>query len=184
MDGMHNRKLNRIFATITGLALLAGLAAAQDTGKRGRKYKALPATAHIEVLVQKPNGKPLMNAAVIFHPVKDGRDEGNLEMKTDSDGKAVIEVIQIGSQMRVQVIANGYATFGDDYDIPTDTKNIVITMKRPVDQYSTYGENGQRTTTTPGVQELPPKAKAVPQTPGVLPITVPPQTAPASTPQN
>jgi hypothetical protein len=184
MDVMHNRKSYRIFATITGLALLAGMAAAQDTVKRGRKYKAPPATAHIEVLVQKPNGKPLMNAAVVFHPVKDGKDEGNLEMKTDTDGKAVIEVIAIGSRMRVQVIANGYASFGDDYDIPTDTKNIVITMKRPMEQYSTFRDNGQSTVTTPGVQELPPKAKAKPQTPGVLPITVPPQTAPATTSPN
>jgi hypothetical protein len=168
---------------MAGVVLLAGMAAAQDAIPRGRKYKVPPPTAHIEVLVQKPNGKPLMNASVIFHPVKDGRDEGNLEMKTDSDGKAVIEVIEIGSQMRVQVIANGYASFGDDYDVPTDTKNIVITMKRPVEQYSTYRDNGRAAATTPGVQELPPKTKVAPPKPGVLPITVPAQTPPA-TPQN
>jgi len=172
---MLKRKIQQIFAVMAGLALLAGMAAAQDTGKRARKYKALPPTAHIEVLVQKPNGKPLVNASVIFHPVKDGKDDGNLEMKTDTDGKAVIDVIEIGSTMRVQVIANGYASFGDDYDVPTDTKSILITMKRPVEQYSTYRDNGQSAVTNPGVQELPPKTNAVPQTPGVLPITVPPQ---------
>ncbi|WP_433964962.1 hypothetical protein [Tunturiibacter gelidiferens] len=45
--------------------------------KRGRKYKSPPATSHIEVtVVKKFNGKPIMNAAVIFNPSMDGKDEG------------------------------------------------------------------------------------------------------------
>lgn len=135
-----------------------------------RKYKALPPTAHIEVLVQRPNGKPLANVAVIFHPVKDGKFDGNLEMKSDSDGRVVLDLIPVGSQMNVQVIANGYATFGQEYDVPTDTKNIVITMQRPVEQYSTYRDNGQSAVPAPGLQELPKPAKSTPPTPGVLPI--------------
>ncbi len=156
-----------------GLALLAGMAAAQDSnsgGRRTRKYKTLPPVAHVEVLVQKPNGKPLVNVAVIFHPVKDGKFDGNLEMKTDDDGKAVLDLIPVGSEMNVQVIADGYATFGQEYDVPTDTKNIVITMQRPVEQYSTYRDNGQAAVPSPGVQELPKPVKVAPQTPGVLPI--------------
>jgi len=184
INRMFKRNTYRIMAGVTAIALLAGMAVAQDTAKRGRKYKSPPVTAHIEVLVQKSNGKPLANAAVIFHPVKDGKDDGNLEMKTDTDGKAVIDVIPVGSTMRVQVIANGYASFGDDYDVPTDTKNIVITMKRPVEQYSTYRDaNGQMQNSTPGVQEpIRPTTKPVPPTPGVLPITVEPKTAPTTTP--
>ena len=53
----------------------------------GRKYKAPPETSHIEVTVVKGfNKKPIDGAHVIFHPVKDGVDEGNLEMKTHQDG--------------------------------------------------------------------------------------------------
>ena len=173
---------------MAGLALLAGMAAAQDSGsgeRRSRKYKHLPPTAHVEVLVLKPNGKPLENAAVVFHPVKDGKDDGNLELKTDPDGKAVLDLIPIGSTMSVQVIADGYATFGEVYDVPTDTKSIVITLQRPVEQYSIYRGNGQAAVQTPGVLE-PPASKTkppVPPTPGVLPITVPPAAAqPAPSP--
>ena len=181
--GMLNRKFHGIFAVMAGLALLAGMAMAQDTSKRGRKYKSPPVTAHIEVLVVKTNGKPLANAAVIFHPIKDGKDDGNLEMKTDPEGKAVIDVIAVGSTMRVQVLANGYATFGEDYDVPTDTKNIVITMKKPVEQYSTYRDNGQSATQAPGVQEpVRPANTATPPTPGVLPITPPAQKPAVTTP--
>jgi len=172
-------------AGAAAVALLAGMAAAQDaTQKRGRKYKAPPVTAHIEVLVLKTNGKPLVNAAVIFHPIKDGKDDGNLEMKTDPEGKAVIDVIQVGSTMRVQVIANGYASFGDDYDVPSDTKSIVITLKKPVEQFSTYRDgNGQSAGSTPGVQEpVRPTVKPVPPNPNVLPITVEPKIAPTTTP--
>jgi len=174
---------------MAGLALLAGVAAAQDSdtgGRRMRKYKAPPPTAHIEVLVLKPNGKPVENAAVVFHPVKDGKDDGNLEMKTDPDGKAVLDLIPIGSTMTVQVIADGYATFGEEYDVPTDTKNIVITLQRPMEQYSTYRGNGQAAVPNPGVVEPPrPEIKVEPPTPGVLPITVPPAPAnpPAAVPQ-
>ncbi len=57
---------------------------------RGRKYKAPPATSRIEVQVTKKfNGKPIPNAAVVFNPTKDGKDLGNLEVKTDPEGKAV-----------------------------------------------------------------------------------------------
>src|SRR3984885_8717509 len=87
--------------------------------KRGRKYKAPPATSHIEVTVLKKfNGKPISNAAVIFDATMDGKDQGNLEVKTDPEGKAAIDVIPTGSTVRVQVIATGFATFADEYIIP------------------------------------------------------------------
>ncbi len=42
-------------------------------------------------------------------------DEGNLEVKTHPDGKVAIDVIPTGSSVRIQVIADGFATFADDY---------------------------------------------------------------------
>src|ERR1700745_963124 len=85
-------------------------AIAQDAPvKHGRKYKAPPATSHIEVTVlKKINGKPIPNAAVIFNSNLNGQDQGNLEVKTDPDGKATIDVIPTGSTVRVQVIATGF----------------------------------------------------------------------------
>ena len=128
---------------------------AQDTGYRGRKYKAPPAVSHIEIEVLKGyNGKPVSNAAVIFHEVRDGRDEGNLEVKTNEDGKAVIDVIAIGSAVDVQVIADGFATFAEQYQIAEPKREIQVKMVRPQAQISTYSDNHGKDSTRPvGVQE-------------------------------
>jgi len=123
--------------------------------KHGRKYKAPPETSHIEVTVLKGfNKKPIMNAAVVFHPMKDGKDEGNLEMKTDPDGKAIIDVIPTGSSVRIQVIADGFATYAQDYLVTEPSREIVISMIRPRAQVSTYIDNtGKAAQIKPGVQE-------------------------------
>jgi hypothetical protein len=122
---------------------------------RGRKYKAPPETSRIQVLVtKKSNGKPISNAAVVFNPTKDGKDIGSLEVKTDPDGKATIDVIPTGSLVRVQVIANGFATFAEDYQVNEPTREIAVTMLRPQEQISTYEENhGKASERKPGVQE-------------------------------
>lgn len=122
---------------------------------RGRKYKAPPPTSHIEVQVfKKYNGKPIPNAAVVFNPSKDGKDLGNLEVKTDPNGKAAIDVIPTGSTVRVQVIADGFSTFGQDYLIDQPSKEISISMLRPQAQISAYEDNsGKPAERKPGVQE-------------------------------
>ena len=135
--------------------MLLGSAFGQDTERHGRKYKSPPVTSHVVVkVIKSANGKPIRNAAVIFHPIKEGKDEGNLEIKTDEDGKAAIDVIPVGSKVRLQVIADGFATYGDDYDVPGATKDIIVKMVRPQSQYSVYkDQNGQQSETKPGVQE-------------------------------
>ena len=149
--------------------------------RRGRKYKAPPETSHIEVLVtKKANGKPISNAAVVFNPSKDGKDEGSLEVKTDPEGKAIIDVIPTGSLVRVQIIANGYATFAEDYLIAEPTKQIAVTMLRPQEQISAYEENhGKSSGRKAGVQE-----PAKPTTPGTpsKPSAATPATTPSTVP--
>lgn len=131
-------------------------ALAQDApAHRGRKYKAPPPTSRIEVEVTKKfNGKPIMNAAVVFDSKIDGKDEGNLEVKTDPDGKAAIDIIPTGSTVRVQVIATGFATFAQDYVVDGPSKSIAVAMIRPQAQVSGYVDNqGKPSTLKPGVQE-------------------------------
>jgi len=132
--------------------------------EHGRKYKPLPPTAHITVTVEKGfNSKPLMNAAVIFHATRDGHNDGNLEVKTDEDGKAVIDVIEIGSKVTVQVIATGFATSAQDIDVDGPTKDLRVKMLRPRAQISGYQDNdGKDSQTKPGVQEPPHPQAAVP----------------------
>src|SRR6202051_306319 len=105
------------------------------------KSSAPPATATIKVTVlRSTNGKPIPNAAVVFHPMEGDRDKGALELKSNEDGKVTIDVIPIGDTVRLQVIADGWKTYGEDYKIDTDSKEILVKMKRPTSQYSLYGD--------------------------------------------
>jgi len=132
--------------------------------KHGRKYKAPPDTSHIEVTVIKDfNKKPIDGAHVVFHPVKDGVDEGNLEVKTHPDGKVTIDVIPTGSAVRIQVIADGFATFADDYIISEASRQITVAMIKPRAQVSTYVDNsGKPSQLNPGIQEPIRRKKATP----------------------
>ena len=161
------RKLSFLSTLLCAALVPFTLQADAQDHQRGRKYKPPPETSHIEVeVLRASNGKPISNAAVIFNPEKDGKDEGNLEVKTGPDGKTTIDVIPIGSKLRVQVIADGFATYADDYMIEGDKKEISIKMVRPRAQVSTYQDNsGKASERRPGVQEpIRPKSATSPTT--------------------
>ena len=126
---------------LSGLLLAAAMVFAhhgQEQG-RGRKYKPPPPTCKITVtVVRSYNGKPVPNAAVVFHPLKDGKNDGNMELKTNEDGKVSLDLVPIGDTLRLQVIADGFQTYGRDYPLPGDTKAIVVKLNRPERQYSIY----------------------------------------------
>ncbi len=156
------------------LAVSVGvMPAQQDT--HGRKYTPPPATTHIVVSVQKAfNGKPMENVAVIFHATKNGKDTGNMEVKTNTQGDATMDFIEAGSHVTVQVFANGYSTFADEFDVTDADKLMTVKLKRPQAQISMYQDNdGKASTTQPGIQE---RAK-----PSAGPTNAPPimQTDPA-----
>jgi hypothetical protein len=181
MDAMSLRRTFWFMSLLCiALTCLPATLPAQDAPvKRGRKYKAPPATSHVEVtVVKKFNGKPIMNAAVIFDSNLDGKEEGNLEVKTDPDGKATIDVIPTGSTVRVQVIASGFATYAEEYLVTEPTKQIAVAMIRPQEQVSSYVDNeGKATTRKPGVQE-----PIRPTTPAAKPAPAPPAPAPQQQP--
>lgn len=140
--------------------LLPALLCAQESG-RGRKYVPPPPTSKITVTVTKAaNGKPLENAAVVFHPIKDGKDQGGLELKTNEDGKATLDVIPIGDTLRLQVVATGYQTFGNDYSVTTDSKEISVKLRHPTRQYSIYEQHPDGQVGGPTPEEKPAKAQA------------------------
>lgn len=90
-------------------------------------------------VVKEFNGKPLRNASVVLHPVdKNGKQRPTgAQLKTDANGKTSYPGLPYG-KVRVQVIAPGYQTFGEDYDINQDKQGIEIKMKRPQEQFSIY----------------------------------------------
>jgi len=91
------------------------------------------------VVLKDESGKPVRNAAVVLHPVgKNGKQgKGGFELKTDPEGKTHFDGIPYG-KLRIQVIAPGFQTFGDDFDINTAEQVITIRLKRPQSQYSIY----------------------------------------------
>jgi len=132
----------------------------------GRKYKAPPVTSHIEVTVTGGyNSHLITNAAVIFHPLSAyGKDEGSYEVKTDSEGKAVIDVIPVGTTVILQVIAPGFSTYGQNVEIKDLQQIISVKMERPRTQYSVYTkENDKPADIKPGVLE--PAKPVVPKPP-------------------
>ena len=92
------------------------------------------------VVLRDSNGKPVRNAAVVLHPVtrKGKQAMGGLELKTDDEGKTGIDGIPYGP-LRVQVIAPGFQTFGEDYRVNQAEMEITIKLKTPTRQYTTYG---------------------------------------------
>ena len=95
------------------------------------------------VVVRDYNGKPVRNAAVVLHPVnrKGKQSRGGLELKTDGEGRANIDGIPYGP-LRVQVLAQGFQTFGEDYKIDRAETEITVKLKRPGGQYSIYENHG------------------------------------------
>ena len=90
-------------------------------------------------VIRDSNGKPVKNAEVVLHlinthgkPMQEG-----LELKTHDDGKAETSGIPYG-KVRVQVIAPGFKTYGEDVSI--DQPNIALTIKlqKPSEQLSIY----------------------------------------------
>jgi hypothetical protein len=91
------------------------------------------------VVLKEENGKPVRNASVVLHQVdKDGRQEkGGFQLKTDKDGRTAYNGVPYG-KLRIQVIATGLQTFGQDYDIKEPAQEITIKLKPPQGQYTIY----------------------------------------------
>ena len=125
------RHMKKAALTLLLLAMLAPAATAEDKNAL-LKF----------VVIKDYNGKPIRNASVVMHPVnKDGKQSrGGLQLKTDPDGKASFEGVPYG-KLRVQVLATGFQTFGDDYDIDQPVEEITVKMKRPQQQYSIYEDH-------------------------------------------
>ena len=60
--------------------------------------------------------------------------------KTDADGKTSYDGVPYG-KLRIQVLAHGFQTYGEDYDINQPDMDITIKMKRPAGQYSIYEDH-------------------------------------------
>lgn len=98
----------------------------------------------LTVTVKSPYGNPVDNASVIVKFVK-GRSKAKLgkkimtswEQRTNQEGVAKIPPVPQGSIL-VQVIAKGYQTFGQTFDIEEEQKTIEVKLNPPQAQYSSH----------------------------------------------
>lgn len=126
-------RINRLALTGFALSLLAATAFA------GQKNTELKTALVNLTVIREANGKPVKNAEVVFHLVgKDGKQkQEGLELKTHDDGKAEASGLPYG-KWRVQVIAPGFRTYGQDIEVGQPSMEITIKLQKPTEQYSIY----------------------------------------------
>ena len=98
----------------------------------------------INIVVKNQAGKPVDRAGVVVRfiqghsVVKLGKAvRTTFELRTNQDGEAQIPEIPQG-KIRIQVIAKGFQTFGDFFDITEPEKTVNITLNPPQQQYSAH----------------------------------------------
>jgi Carboxypeptidase regulatory-like domain len=146
-------------AFLLAVGLAGGSAIQAYAGDKKPQYDE-PVAALSFVVLKDDNGKPVRNAGVVMHSVgkNNKQDKGGLELKTDAEGKASFDGVPYG-KLRVQVLARGFQTFGEDYDVNQPTMEITIKLKRPDSQYSIYEDqqNDKKPTTPPDPNAKPQK---------------------------
>ena len=98
----------------------------------------------LNVVVKTDSGHPIDHASVVVRFVK-GHSVVKLgkavrltyELRTNQDGEAKVPEIPQG-EIRVQVIAKGFQTFGQIFDVTEEEKTIDITLNPPQQQYSSH----------------------------------------------
>lgn len=136
---------------LLGLGLLPR-AVAQDEDEQ---YAALSF-----IVVRDYNGKPVKNASVIMHPVnKKGKQErSGFQLKTNTEGKTSYNGVPYGA-LRVQVLAQGFQTYGEDFDVNKPEMEITIKLKRPQGQYSVYEDHPEQKADQKPPEQKPPEQK-------------------------
>jgi hypothetical protein len=116
--------------------LCAFFSIASFAGKKTPEQK----TASINMTVlRNSSGKPVKNAEVVIHLIDEHgkqKQEG-LELKTHEDGKAEASGIPYG-KVRIQVIAPGFRTYGEDFSIDQPNHEFTIKLQKPAEQLSIY----------------------------------------------
>jgi hypothetical protein len=121
-------------ATLLLGVLVFGLASAVAQQEDNQKL------SNINILVVRENGgKPVKNAEIVLHLLdKHGNQkQAGLELKTHEDGKAGTSGVPYG-KVRIQVIAQGFRTWGDDFEVAQPNMEITIKLQKPKEQFSIY----------------------------------------------
>jgi hypothetical protein len=103
-----------------------------------------PPSTRLRIEVKTLGGKPIERASVIVRFVE-GRSVAKFgkkirtswETRTNMDGVAKIPPLPQG-KILVQVIAKGYQTFGQEFEITDEERTIEVKLNPPQPQYSVH----------------------------------------------
>ncbi len=103
-----------------------------------------PPMTKLRIEVKTLHGRPVEGASVVVRFVQ-GRSIVKLgkkirthwEMRTNQDGVAQVPPIPQG-RVLVQVIAKGYQTFGQQFEVAEEEKTLEIKLNPPQSQYSSH----------------------------------------------
>ena len=122
----------RVFAGLLATLLFAAAALAD------------PPMTRLRIEVKSMSGKPVERASVVVRFVE-GRSVAKFgkkivthwELRTNQEGIARIPSIPQG-KIRIQVIAKGYQTFGEVFDVQEEEKTLEVKLNPPQAQYSVH----------------------------------------------
>lgn len=103
-----------------------------------------PPMTKLRIEVRNPGDKPVDRAGVIVRFVE-GRSitkfgkkiRTHWELRTNQEGVATIPPIPQG-KILIQVIAKGYQTFGEYFEVNEEEKTVSVNLKSPQPQYSAH----------------------------------------------
>ena len=98
----------------------------------------------LNIVVKSQTGKAVDRASVVVRfveghsIVKLGKAvRTTFELRTNQEGEAQVPSIPQG-KIRIQIIAKGYQTFGQVFDVSEEEKKIEITLNPPQQQYTSH----------------------------------------------
>ena len=104
---------------------------------------AAPMT-RLNIVVKSQGGKPVDRASVVVRfveghsVVKLGKAiRTTYELRTNQEGEVQVPSIPQG-KIRIQIIAKGYQTFGQVFDVSEEEKKIELTLNPPQQQYTAH----------------------------------------------
>jgi hypothetical protein len=92
----------------------------------------------VDISVQNESGEPVAQASVVVKTLKGKKKKkiGEIfQLRTSQQGTAPLPPI-FDSVVLVQVIAEGYQTFGERFDVVPPQQSLTITLKPPQEQFS------------------------------------------------
>jgi hypothetical protein len=125
-----------VFIVAAVLFLGTSLGAQKDEGKKKDRTTQLT----LQVLTGE-NKQPVPNAHVVVR-FKEGRllrtdKRVSWEAKTNRKGVVVFSDVPLGG-IKVQVIAQGFQTYGDEHDLTKPEEEVTILLQPPKGQVSAY----------------------------------------------